>query len=90
MSGLEEYRETINEIDREMAALFEKRMECAALIAEYKRENNLPVKDEKREAVLILRNKGLLKDRALDDYYEKFFKSILDVSCEYQEHLIKV
>ena len=88
MEELEKYREVINDIDKEMAALFEKRMECAALIAEYKRENNLPVKDEKREAVLILRNKGLLKDRALDDYYEKFFKSILDVSCEYQEKLI--
>ncbi|MBR4753866.1 MAG: chorismate mutase [Lachnospiraceae bacterium] len=90
MEELEKYREVINDIDKEMAALFEKRMGCAKLIAEYKRENNLPVKDEKREAVLILRNKGLLKDRALDDYYEKFFKSVLDVSCEYQEHLIKV
>ena len=88
MEDLEKYRETINDIDKEMAALFEKRMGCAKLIAEYKKEKGLPVKDEKREAVLILRNKGLLKDRSLEDYYETFFKSILDVSCEYQKKLI--
>ncbi len=88
MEDLEKYRETINDIDKEMASLFEKRMGCAKLIAEYKKEKGLPVKDEKREAVLILRNKGLLKDRSLEDYYETFFKSILDVSCEYQKKLI--
>lgn len=88
MEELEKYREVINDIDKEMAALFEKRMGCAKLIAEYKKEKGLPVKDEKREAVLILRNKGLLSDRSLEDYYEKFFKSVLDVSCEYQERLM--
>lgn len=88
MDNLQKYRETINDIDKEMASLFEKRMECAKLIAEYKKEKGLPVKDEKREAVLILRNKGLLSDRSLEDYYEKFFKSVLDVSCEYQERLM--
>lgn len=88
MEDLEKYRETINDIDKEMAALFEKRMGCAKLIAEYKKANGLPIKDDKREAVLILRNKGLLSDRSLEDYYEKFFKSVLDVSCEYQERLM--
>lgn len=90
MEELEKYREVINDIDKEMAALFEKRMGCAKLIAEYKKEKGLPVKDEKREAVLILRNKGLLEDHTLDEYYERFFKNMLDVSCDYQEHLIKV
>ncbi len=90
MEDLEKYRETINDIDKEMASLFEKRMGCAKLIAEYKKEKGLPVKDEKREAVLILRNKGLLADRSLEEYYERFFRSMLDVSCDYQEHLIKV
>ena len=87
MEELEKYREVINDIDKEMAALFEKRMGCAKLIAEYKKANGLPVKDEKREAVLIMRNKGLLEDRTLEDYYERFFKRVLEVSCDYQESL---
>ena len=41
MNKLDEARKIINETDKEIAALFEKRMEAAKLVAEYKAENNL-------------------------------------------------
>ena len=40
MNKLEEARKSINEIDKEMAELFVKRMEAAKLISEYKMEIN--------------------------------------------------
>ena len=40
MNKLEEARKSINEIDAEIAKLFEKRMEASKLVAEYKKENN--------------------------------------------------
>lgn len=47
--GLNVYRKDIDEIDGQLTALFLKRMEISAEIAEYKRENGLPVRDPERE-----------------------------------------
>ena len=43
MNELENLREKIDAIDKEMIALFEKRMDVVADIAAYKIKNNLPV-----------------------------------------------
>ena len=45
MNKLEEARKSINEIDAEIAKLFEKRMEASKLVAEYKKENGLSILD---------------------------------------------
>ena len=41
MSELQNIRETINKIDKEMAALFERRMDAARAVAAYKKEKGL-------------------------------------------------
>ena len=46
---LKEYRQRIDEIDDGILRLFTERMELAAGIAAYKRENDLPVLDRRRE-----------------------------------------
>ena len=48
--NLPELRTQIDAIDRELIGLLEKRMDIAADIASYKRENGLPVLDAEREA----------------------------------------
>ena len=53
MKTIEELRQEINQIDKEMAELFNKRMECAKNIAIYKKENNLPIFDKTRELQLM-------------------------------------
>ena len=71
-----------------MAALFEKRMEAAKLVAEYKAENSLPVFDGKREAELFEKNSALIKDENLLPYYLDFLKETVSVSKKYQRSLI--
>lgn len=46
---LSDYRQDIDEIDKELLRLFQERMDVSAKIAEYKRENSLPVLDPMRE-----------------------------------------
>ncbi len=46
---LKEYRQEMDAIDNELVALFVKRMEVAAGIADYKKENNLPILAPARE-----------------------------------------
>ncbi len=80
-------RETIERIDREMAALFSERMQAAAVIAAYKEEHGLPVEDKAREAELIARNTALVP-AAYRPYYNSFFSGMLTQSKRYQSLLL--
>ena len=87
MNKLETAREIINTCDKELIETFKKRMAAAKMVAEYKKENNLPILDQKREDAIIEKNVKLLNDESLEDYYLEFFKSMLKVSKEYQKKL---
>ena len=85
MNDLNKLREQINIIDKEMLDLFEKRMNFSKSIAKYKKENNLPIFNKERENEVINNNKELLENKEYSIYYEKFIKSLMDISKEYQE-----
>ena len=53
---LEEIRSRIDAIDREMAALFVRRMGAAADVAAYKQAEGLPVLDAAREEAVLQKN----------------------------------
>lgn len=88
MTELENARLTINEVDSEMAKLFEKRMEAVKQVANFKKERGLPVLDETREAELIKKNSSLVKDEVLKEYYVSFLKNNMAVSRKYQQRII--
>lgn len=46
---LEDYREEIDRINQEIAEDISERMEIVQEIGEYKKENDIPIKDENRE-----------------------------------------
>lgn len=84
-----EAREKIGAIDKEMAALFVKRMECARVIADYKSHQGLQVYDAKREAELLQKNLSYVEDLSLRPYYKQFMQNTMDVSKNYQRMLIE-
>ena len=49
MKDLNQCRKEIDKIDKELMYLFEKRMDIAINVAEYKKENNLPILNSTRE-----------------------------------------
>lgn len=89
MNKLEDARIKINEIDEQMATLFVQRMAASKLVAEYKQENNLPIFDKKREEEIILKNKKLINNEELVEYYVKYIQSLMDISKEYQQDLLR-
>lgn len=89
MDSFEKARVDINQIDSEMARLFEKRMHAVEIIAANKKEKGLPVKDAGRELNLINRNLGFISSEELKPYYLEFIKKTIALSCEYQERIIK-
>ena len=76
-------REQIDAIDKEMLSLFEKRMQVSTEIAEYKRENNLPVYDGKREREKIAKVTEEASEE-MKDYARNFITELMDFSKCYQ------
>lgn len=87
MNKLEQAREQISAIDKEMAALFEQRMEAVRLVAEHKMEHGLPVLDAVREQALITRNSAYIRDPVIREFYTMFLQHTMDVSKDYQRRL---
>jgi len=88
MNQLENARAEINQIDKEMAELFERRMITVREVAEYKKERGMQIFDESREKALIENNQAFIKDDTLKSYYVRFLQDMMDVSKQYQHQLI--
>lgn len=82
-------RKEIEEIDREIAQLYLRRLEAVKPIAAYKKEHGLPVFDGKREDELIKRNLGFISSAggAESESYVCFQKSVMELSKRYQSRL---
>ena len=89
MDELLEIREKINEVDKQMAALFEERMKLVGSVAEYKMKRGMPVFDEKRENDVIKRNEQLVSDEEIRSYYVNFLKDTMSVSKRYQHKILE-
>ena len=87
MNELEIARSKISEIDKEMASLFEKRMQACALVAKYKKEHGLAVLDTSRENELIAKNSSLIENDIIKEYYVEFLKNNMSLSRSYQSRL---
>lgn len=84
---ISQLRTEIDKIDGEMLDLFEKRMEVGAKIAQYKKENNLPVYDGKREREKLLKVTEAASDE-MKDYARNFMTDMMDFSKCYQSQVL--
>lgn len=80
MKKIDEYRKQIDAFDKELLQLFQKRMAIAEKIAEYKRENALPIEDRQREDKLVENKLNDIEDAYLSAYTEMFFRKIIELS----------
>ncbi len=88
MSQLDNARQIINEVDRQMAELFEKRMDAVRQVAEYKKERGLQIDDFAREEQIIARNSQMIKNDEYRDYYVNFLRSSIDISKNMQHRML--
>lgn len=83
MEDLSQIREKINGIDNEIVSLWKERMNAALAVAQYKKENNLPVFDAKRERELLDRVADMAGEE-LDVYSRVLYETIMGISRSYQ------
>ena len=89
MKELKEIRTEIEQLDGEMARLFEKRMALAEQVAACKKANGLKVTDRRREQELLDHNEQFIEKAELKSYYQEFFRKVLSLSRRYQKELLK-
>ncbi len=89
MTELEKARQTINDIDKQMAELFEQRMDAARIVAAYKKEHGLKVDDFAREEQIIANNTALIKDQDYKSYYVNFLRETINLSKLLQHRLLE-
>lgn len=89
MTNLDENRKKINSIDKQMAILFEQRMECAQQIADYKLAHGLAIVDEDREKQVVEANCKYIKDKTIKEYYINYIQNTMKLSKSYQSRLLK-
>ncbi len=88
MNELDKARNIINATDREMAKLFEQRMDAVKMVASYKKEHGLPIDDFAREAIIIEKNSALIENDDYRSYYVDFLRNNIEVSKRYQHRLL--
>ena len=80
---LNETRKEIDTIDKELVSLFIRRMNCAANVAEYKKEHGLPILDASRERALLTKISELSGEE-FEEYTRTLYSTILSLSRSYQ------
>ena len=81
---LEEQRQKIDSIDRQIVALFEERTNVVEEVAKIKLENDIPILDSDREEQVILKVQSYLKDELAELYTE-----LMRISREHQKNWIE-
>lgn len=82
-------RQELDGIDRELLALFEKRMEVSRQVAAYKLARGLPVLDALREEQVLLSREAMVSDPALGPAVRALFDEVMRLSRQEQERVMK-
>lgn len=84
---IKDLRQQINDIDKDLTSLFNKRMKVSLEVAKYKAENNMPVLDKSRERD-ILEKVAAESDPDIENYTRILYSDIFNLSRSYQHRLI--
>lgn len=81
---LNKYRKQIDKIDKKLARLFEKRMDVAKRIGEYKKENGMEIFVAEREKAILDERSAEIKNPEYKEYAKEFFEKLMYISKEIQ------
>ena len=88
MNLLDDARKRINEVDAQMADLFEQRMQAVEDVIRYKVEHQMDVLDAGREKAVLEKNMALIQQEQYKESYQRFMEEILKISKDYQKSVI--
>ncbi len=87
--NLDDLRKDIDKIDKELIKVFEKRMDVATKIAEYKKKNDMNVLDVQRQRQKLADICEQTDDEDMKRYLRTLYSVIFELSCSKQNKLLK-
>ena len=88
MKDLKQCRQEIDEIDKQLIKLFEKRMSLSKEVVTYKLVHDMEIFQPKREHEVIEKNAARIENDELKEYAKKFVQDIMDIGKSYQATFI--
>lgn len=88
MNQIEKARLEIDSVDKEIARLYEKRLDAVKEVLEYKKKNDLPILDSGREDAIIEKNQKYIQNKEYVDSYIDFMKKVMKNSRDFQQTLL--
>ncbi len=85
--NLDEIRERIDSVDEDITRLFVERMKLAAHVAEFKKQNDLPILNRKREREVVAKVTSSVPEN-MAMYAKILYNTIFDVSRSYQSGIM--
>ncbi len=85
---LNKYREEIDKIDSEFVKLFEKRMDVAKKVGEYKRERNMEIFVADRERAILEKRTAQIENPEYKKYAADFFENVMRISRSLQSKIV--
>lgn len=82
---LEQQRQQIDQIDRELVRLFEARMHVVQEVAQIKSKHHLPILDAQREKQVITKVQGYLANPEFEDALADFYTELMRISRQHQQ-----
>ena len=89
MSELDVLRGAIDEVDRQIVALFERRMAVTQQVGEYKQAHDIPVLDAHRERQVIANKLDCLQNQDLRTDVTLLYETIMGISRRQQRRLVQ-
>ncbi len=80
MDQLQEMRNQIDQIDRQIVELFEQRMDIVCRVAEFKQKQGMPIFQSGREKAVLEKAKGMLHNKEYEQALESFMTHIMSLS----------
>ena len=88
MKTLDQCRAELDAIDAQLVSLFEKRMQIARDVAQYKHAHNLNILDASRESAVLESRAAMLQDETLKKPLQDLFCEIMRLSREEQKRYL--
>ena len=89
MNELDGLRGQIDDIDRELLALFRRRMEVTRAVGEYKKAHQLPVLDVDRERQVLEKKRALAETPEMKTAVTTLYETIMGLSRRQQRALVR-
>lgn len=89
MNKLDSLRDNIDEIDRQIVSLFEKRMAVTEQVGRYKQEIGKPVLDRSREKQVLSGKAALVDDPQMKTGVTLLYETIMGISRRQQRQIVR-